>query len=75
MADIPKRLANGHARIVRRGGIVLVHFGPEGGETQFQLLDGGGVSKAMVENLVLAGLLQAQGDGLLPGTTQSYRAV
>lgn len=73
MADMPKRILNGRDRIAKRGGIVLVHYGPDGGETQYQLLDGGGVSKAMLDKLVEAGFLKPQTDGLFDNSPQTYK--
>lgn len=73
MTDIPKRVLNGRDRIAKRGGIVLVHYGPEGGETQYQPLDGGGVTKNMLEKLVEAGFLRASTDGLFDTSPQTYK--
>lgn len=53
--------------------MVLVHFGPDGGETTYQLLDGGCVTKPMLDKLVAAGLLKPQDDGLLSGTPQTFK--
>lgn len=75
MTEIPKRLLNGRNRIAKRGGIVLVHYGPEVGEVQYQLLDGGGVSKSMLDKLIEAGFLKAQTDGLFDGHPQTYKIV
>ena len=75
MTDIPKRTLNGRDRIAKRGGIVLVHYGPRAARHNNQLLDGGGVSKAMLDKLVEAGFLRAQEDGLLTGTPQTFKIV
>lgn len=75
MTDIPKRTLNGRDRIAKRGGIVLVNYGPEGGETQYQLLDGGGVSKSMLGKLIEAGFLKPQTDGLFDHSPQTYKLV
>lgn len=75
MVEHPKRILNGRDRIAKRGGIVLVHYGPEGGETQYQLLDGGGVTKSMLDKLVTAGMLKPQADGLLSDAPQTYKIV
>lgn len=73
MAEVSKRLTNSRNRIARRGGLVLVHLGPEGGETQYQLLDGGSVTKGTVSKLVEAHMLEPNNDGLFEGSTQTYR--
>lgn len=75
MTDIPKRTLNGRDRIAKRGGIVMIHYGPEGGETSYNLLDGGGVSKSMLDKLIAAGFLKPQTDGLFDGLPQTYKVV
>ncbi len=75
MTELPKRLSNSLSRIQKRGGVVLVHHGVQGGATLYQLQDGGEVAAGTVKKLINAGKLASNQDGLLEGLEQSFRVV
>lgn len=75
MPEISKTLSNSLRRIQKRGGVVLVHHGIQGGASLYQLQDGGEVAPKTVQRLIDAGKLQSNHDGLFDGTEQSFRVV